>query len=777
MARYDHLPLFRILGELERRKRPGWGTAPLRDPVQHADALQALITNVVSSVEARPKIEGVSEPLVVQVRNLTPVDPAEWPRVDMQVLATDPRNTVVLLAGDGQLTKLREKITRYREPAPEGQKGQNFASLVAPMEEFAERTPQDKIGPVLRSEGYAAAENFHPDQEFVVDVELYRPSDDMIPVFSDRIEKLVQQAAGQVVSRYFGSPTCLMCRAKGSGGTVIALLEAPEVLSIDLPPQPDAPPAIALELDIGDVGAAVPAAEDSPTIGIIDSGLTSAHPLLAGSVAGAFGVPDALGDADEWGHGTPVSGVAVFGDISFQLQHLPINARFRLASARVLNAEGKFDDILLTPDQMEKAIRRLHDEYGCRVINLSIADPKRPAAAKPSAWAAVLDQLARELDLVIVVAAGNRPDLLAAYGEQVVEGYPSYLFDDNNRILEPATAANVLTVGSIAHSNGLLDEDGVEIRSIAQSDEPSPFSRIGPGVSRIQKPDLVDYGGTVVYDGAVPRLLFGDLRAEAGITTLNSAYLERLLTARCGTSYASPLVAYKAAALRERFPDASANLIRAVLGIVANQPTAAAWRLANYDEDDIARVLGYGLANLEHALSSDDNRVILFAEDRLPSDKFAVFEVPVPKLFQTTKGRREIRVALAFDPATRHTRADYLGHTMSFELFRGLSDETVFDVCRKWTKDDEGAPAKAGNKYKCMLTPSIERRRHSTLQVARFLAQKDMSHYGDRYHLAVKCEADWSLEPSQRFAVVVQMRHEAEIPLYSRVQERIKVRA
>jgi len=774
MAQYDHLPLLRIEGELDRRKKPGWGDALVRNPVAHADALQARIAGIVADVQQRPKVDQAPEPLVVKVRSLAPVDLAEWPRVDMQVLSTDPRNTVVLLAGDAQLAKLREKIAKYREPPPEGQKGQTYAGLVAPIEEFAERPPEEKIGPVLIAEGYAAPENFAEADAFVIDVELYRPSDDMVPVFSDRIEKLVQQSAGQVTSRYYGSPTCLMMRVVGSGLTVAALLAAPEVLFLDRPPQPDAPPANALQFDVGEVGEVVPAAAGAATIGVIDSGLTSAHPLLVGSVTGSFGVPADLGDADGWGHGTPVAGVAVFGDITTGLQNLPIRARFRIASARVLNDQGEFDDKLLTPDRMEQAIRRLHGEFGCRVINLSLADPKRLAAAKPTAWAAILDQLARELDLVVVVAAGNRRDLLAAHEDDIVSGYPAYLFDEGNRILEPATAANVLTVGAITHTNGIRADDGIEVQPIAQADEPSPFSRVGPGVSKIRKPDLVDYGGTVLFDGATQQLLFGEGRAEAGIITLNSKYVDRLFAARCGTSYASPLVAYKAAALREKFPGASANLVRALMGLVADQPEAAKLRLTGFSEDDVASVLGYGVSDLESALSSDGNRVILFAEDTLPADKFALFEVPIPKLFQTEKGRREIRIALAYAPLARHTRADYLGQTMSFELFRGLSDKAASDFCRKRTKD-EGRPGKAG-KYKCVLSPSIERRRHSTLQVARFTTKNDMSPYGDKYHLAVRCEADWSSEP-QKFAIVVQMRHEAAIPLYARVRDRVRLRA
>jgi hypothetical protein len=75
-------------------------------------------------------------------------------------------------------------------------------------------------------------------------------------------------------------------------------------------------------------------------------------------------------------------------------------------------------------------------------------------------------------------------------------------------------------------------------------------------------------------------------------------------------------------------------------------------------DDAVFNLLGYGLPDVARALESEDNRVILFAEDTLATDKFAVYEVPIPDVFQT-KGARQIRVALSFDPPVRHTRLDY----------------------------------------------------------------------------------------------------------------------
>ena len=56
---------------------------------------------------------------------------------------------------------------------------------------------------------------------------------------------------------------------------------------------------------------------------------------------------------------------------------------------------------------MNEIIRTLHAR-GCRIFNLSIGDRKaRYIGGKVGTWTAILDELARELDILIIVAAGN----------------------------------------------------------------------------------------------------------------------------------------------------------------------------------------------------------------------------------------------------------------------------------------------------------------------------------------------------------------------------------
>jgi subtilisin family serine protease len=774
MATYEHLPLQRVEGELARRKRSGFG-GEKRVPSAHGPKIQSEIERVLQQHQGRPAIADIDPSLILKVETTGAVGEEVWARLGLTVLATEPNKTVILFADDGELREFKQRVEAYQGEIPEGQKGAPHAQIIDAIQTVSELSPADRIGPVLRGEGIVSPELF-PNEVQTLDVELWPARDMTAQLFLRRISKVVEDLGASVISQYRGK-SALLTRISAAGEVFRALLELPEVAFIDRPPEPDWPDLNIHELTIETTSDVRPADDNAIVIGVIDSGLTSAHPFVVGSVVASFGEPAKLGDDDAKGHGTPVSGIAIYGDVRQQLAGDPVQPKFRVASARVVDAQGKFDDADVVPSQMEKAIRRLHDEHGCRVINISLGDRKRPAGAKPSAWAASLDDSVRELDILIVVAVGNADrNRLREFGDGVSGHYPSFILDEANRVLEPASAVNVITVGAIAHANGLAQSDGdnVGVMPLAQAYQPSPFTRIGPGANGAIKPDLVDFGGTAVFDGPTQSIQDGAVRTNAGVISLHNEYLTQLFATHSGTSFSAPLVAYKAALLFEAFPTASSNLVRALLALSAEHPSPALHCLDGLGDDAIFGVLGYGIADVDRAIASDDNRVVLFREDSLASDCFAVYEVPIPKQFQTGKGRRHIKVSLAFDPPVRHTRVDYMGTRMGFNLLRGTTAEGVFDAYRKWDKDN-GEAARVTGKIRCPMEPGMQRRERGTLQCGSFVAKRNIEQYGDSYFLAIRCESGWSAE-EQRFAVAVELQHEADIELYQRVRERVRVR-
>jgi hypothetical protein len=260
--------------------------------------------------------------------------------------------------------------------------------------------------------------------------------------------------------------------------------------------------------------------------------------------------------------------------------------------------------------------------------------------------------------------------------------------------------------------------------------------------------------------------------------TLHHRFADRLFTSGSGTSYAAPLVAAKAAQILAHFPRASANLVRALLVGSGQVPEGAKAKLLHLGEDAIRRVCGHGRPDLERAVFSDDARVALYAEDELAVDHFAIYEIPIPDLFQNG-GRRTIKISLAYDPPVRHSRLDYSGNSMSFRLYRGCKPDLLFEHYRKRDVSTDGRHPDIDGRFNCNLDPSPTDRERSSVQVARKTFVKGTEAYGDSYYLVVRCEGGWAVEssPRQRFAVVVELSHESDVRLYDRLRVRVRAKS
>lgn len=779
MAQYDHLRLVRLPEQLERRKRGGGGTTPTQDPSGHSRKLRSELDAAVAEQQRHRRPEFVDPSLILRVRMNGMTLEDDWEQCGLTLLASDEDKSLILFASNEEMQGFRDRLDAYARGAPPGQVAPSYANFIDRVEEITALQPRDRIGVRLREDGLTDAADFAADRTFLLDIELWDFGRREVRSRKlDQIADYIEAHEGEVLDRYVG-PSITMLRARLAGAVVHTLLDLDVVATVDSPPEPDIGTCEALELTVAGVPAISPVAADAPVIGVIDSGL-NAHPLIDDVVVGAIGVPAALGGADDFGHGTRVGGIALFGDLRAQLANGTLERAGRIASAKVVNARGNFDERRLIPSQMREALTTLNQRFGCRLFVISLGDRTRVYdGGKVGPWAATLDELARELDAVIIVSAGNRAPRAGSRLEQAVTEYPGYLIEPANRLFEPAGAMNVVTVGSLAHGEGIGIEfaEDVKVRPITRALEPSPFTRAGPGIGGALKPDFVDLGGTMVLDPMVARLRWGEEVPTAGVLTLHHLAVDRLFTAGSGTSYAAPLVANKAASILARFPTASANLVRALLANAAQVPDEAALKLQPLGSEALRAVCGHGQVDAVCATYSDDHRVVLYAEDELPLDHFAVYHLPIPELFQSG-GRRTIRVSLAFDPPIRHTRADYAGVDMSFRLIRGCDPALIFDHYRHRSKG-EGRQPDIAKRYNCDLEPGPQERERGTLQSASVTFSRSTEQYGDDYYLVVRCEAGWaaSFEMRQRFAVVVELSHQDEVQLYARLRARVRLPA
>lgn len=784
MPNLPHLILPRAEFNLPRKKT-GFGRAPERKHDSHGQFLENELEDVLSHFRTRQRPAGIDPSLILRVK-LHPqavIDEEIWERSGLTLLSVDENKTLVLFSSDVELTDFRRRLEEYQQGPPQGQKAAPHNQIFAQVDHIGDVRLEDRIGRLFYAEGIDSPDSISESQEYVVDIELWDlGSYDANEAKVRELRQFIEHNGGRVHDDYIGESMVLL-RVRCIGKLIKEILGVDYVAVVDLPPRPTLSMSNMLDISISEFPEVPTPTENAPGIVVLDSGLASAHPLIRPAVGEATTVPNSLGDAsDGHGHGTMVAGIALYGNIEECVRSRMFIPQLTLYSARVLNDELEFDNEHLITSQMREALQYFYENYGCRVFNASLGDLRLPyLGGKVSPWASILDTLTRELDVVIVVSAGNYDhDPGNGSPDTHIQDYPRYLLENPTKIIEPATGAIVLTVGALAHKavvpNGAAG-NSVAFRPVANEDQPSPFTRCGPGLGGAIKPDLCEIGGNYAYDGLLHRVRKVN---ELSIISMNRDYVRRLFTTDIGTSYAAPKVAHTAARLYKDFPNASANLIRALITSSATVPKGSKDLLQPLGSDTVLRLCGYGRPDLELAQASDEDRVVLYAESTIEHDKFHIYEIPIPNELIDHNGTRRITVTLAYDPPVRHTRFDYLGVKMSFRLIRGKTANEIAEAFRQRNQDEGSVNRLTSTRYECSMVPTPRVREGSTLQKAVFtMSRRPSTDYGDTYHLVIRCEKKWASHPQtpQKYAVVVVIEHSAEINLYSKIQARVRQHA
>lgn len=776
MSQLPHLKLRKIDYEALRKKRPGFGGSDI-DFRMHAPKLQTQVQNVLTGYKTKKLPRGINPSLILKINLTNYVDESEWKKAGLTVLGNYKDKTLILFSTDEDLREFKKRLGEYSSGPKEGKKSAQHTGFFASIDSIKELEPDDRIGRHFRSEGFNTISKCIDTNNYTLDVELWHTGNKL--QVNERVEELrtfITSSNGKVTDTYIDDSIVLL-RVKCTGIIMNTLFSMPLISSVDLPPKLSLKIEQQEEISLDEFGTIPSPPNNAAGICIIDSGINSGHPLLKTAIGEAISMPVTLGDPiDEHGHGTKVAGLAMYGNISKCIDNRRFIPQLQIYSARVLNKDNEFDDESLIINQMKDAITYFRNTYSCRVFNISLGDPKLPYNDnKVSPWASLLDTLARELDILIIVSAGNYDADEYMDVSEIQRLYPKYLLNPSSRIIEPATGCNVLTVGSLADRDYLSLVEGSQVRyqPIAQKNQPSPFTRSGFGIGGAIKPDVIEYGGNWAHDGT--SIINSK---ELSIISLNKDYLHKLFASDVGTSFATPRVAHIAAQLINKFPDKSINFIRALIASSCEIPKECVSLLCNLeDKNALYKLCGYGIPNLDNANFSDLNRVILYSENQLPFDMFHVYEVPIPDNFIATNGQRKITVTLAFDSPVRHTRLDYLGTNMAFCLIRGKSVEEVAEAFRLRNKTEGKIDRLSSTSFDCKFEPSSSIRNSGTLQKGEFIMSKSPKDYGDTYYLVVNCIQNWSPDTCspQKYAVFVALSHEAQIDMYAQIQARLEI--
>lgn len=358
---------------------------------------------------------------------------------------------------------------------------------------------------------------------------------------------------------------------------------------------------------------------------------------------------------------------------------------------------------------------------------------------------------------------------------------PHYLFEAHARLLDPATALNVLTVGGISLFEATRDAQNypntIEDHILARANQPFPLTRCGPSINGAIKPDVVEHAGNIALmrTGGRPRHTgLGVVSLNGGFATHGFAFKEDI-----GTSYAAPQVAHKAARLLAAVPDASPNLLRALIGAHARWPQACETLLGpgNRPEgrDRLLQLIGYGRVDDAALYRSLDHTVTLLAEERIGNDQHHFFELPLPDSFWANGRRtREITVALAYSPEVRTTRLDYRRAKLQFTLVVAANLDEVTQAFRK--NREEGMGEHGNGRW----LPN-DTRKNGTLQVSRWTFQQAPRGRDKVFVVVTRQDSAWSQDEhraeDEPYALAVVLADQANAQLYAQVQAMLQARA
>lgn len=566
--------------------------------------------------------------------------------------------------------------------------------------------------------------------------------------------------------------------------SVVELVRTPPVPFMDFRDWRNVAPR---ELDLETVNGA--------TVGVLDDLPAVAHPLLAGLVLSTDVLsPGTYAWESPSSHGTEVVGRLLYPWLHEQLRDAsPLTAVGRARVVRILEsnpvtggATTRFATYAFPHVLVEAAIRHLHAAYGVKVFNLSVGYPGPFNDLHVDPLTEVLDDLARELDVVIVVPTGNAGidvNGRTLSGHHVLTDKPAFLFAAEHRLAEPGPAALALTVGSLALSGAPAELPGrVGWQAASSEHEVSAFSRTGPGLGtttrRLNKPDVVHYGGNLVLNDT-GQASFRDPGASL-VSTTSGSDPARLFGVVNGTSFAVPAVARIAGDVVDAYPDASANLIRALVGISAVPPAPAVTIPQSHKR---AHAYGLGLPVPERALLSDKQRVTMTYDGQMLVDTVQVHPLPVPAVFRRgSGGERTIAIALAFSPPVRRQRREYLAGSMKVDLYRDIDGNELEDILVRQDPDDPNDLI--NDRRRVGLTPGSNSFTNSTLHLRSWRARNSFVNDAETFYVVVTHKAQtWARGDAQyrqqayALAVMLEDLHLVQADLHQLLQAQVQVPA
>ena len=465
-----------------------------------------------------------------------------------------------------------------------------------------------------------------------------------------------------------------------------------------------------------------PTDDNSLYVCLLDTGINNGHPLLNPLVDNydLHAYKPAWGVDDRQGHGTQMSGLTAYGDLTEALASQGAwSVPHRLESVKIINSADPNSIDLYGAVCVESINRVELIPDRIRIFSMAITTPEGRDRGRPSSWSAAIDSLASGTDdqirRLIFLAAGNTDSASR-------NDYPNSNLTDG--VHDPGQAWNALTVGGYTEKE-LIDQARYPgWMPLASNGDLAPASCTSMPWKNTKwpiKPDIVMEAGNMAHhpvDGE-PDYIDDALQL---LSTSHNFKFSRLLVPVGDTSAATALATRFAALLWSKYPSLTPEAVRALLVHSARWTKPMLKRFTNgngkVDYESVLRCFGYGTPDLRELLSSADNSLTLIAQESIhPFEKvntnityrnINLHALPWPKdvLESLQDASVELRVTLSYfvepNPGDRgwSTKFGYQSHGLRFAVKRATETVHRFhERINKAARDDsydKNHPAETG---------------------------------------------------------------------------------
>ena len=547
--------------------------------------------------------------------------------------------------------------------------------------------------------------------------------------------------------------------------------------------------------------------DDAPSVCLLDTGTTGHHPLIKPALMCEEVWDPTWTREDKDGHGTGMSGIAIYGDLFDVLkQSGAIKLNHSIESVKILPNYGKNKPELygsITATAMGKVEIKAPNKS--RAYCLAVTEESDHLRGRPSSWSARID------DLAYGDGDGGGQRFIAISAGNIRKYYPETEYLEQNdlaSIESPAQAWNALTVGAFTEKSTISNANYKKWGVMAPVGDLSPSSRTSILWERDWpiKPEVVFEGGN---QGVDPSTNHGDHIDDLALLTTFHAPDQRPFDIMGDTSAATAQAARMAAQILAEKPNLWPETVRALIVHSAEWTPAMEGHLEGKTSNKriLLRRYGYGVPNLQKALNSFKNDVTMVVESDLQpfvlekskakTRDMVLHDLPWPKYVLQELGevQVEMKITLSYfiepNPGERGwtKRYRYSGHGLRFGVkrsgetinqFRKRINDAVHDEYENETDHDEYENSdKPKSNGKWIIGKQFRHRGSIHSDIWRGTA----ADLASRHAVGIYPIGGWWREKRKlgrtdrrtRYAMIISLRAKIDVDLYTEIKTDIPV--